>query len=144
MVRQVISAPDAPKAMGAYSPAIITGNLLFVTGQVGQGDDVRAQTTATLENIKRIVEAGGSTMANVVKCTVFLLDLADFPAFDATYSHYFGASPPARSTVQVVALPRGARIELEANALRHCQMPRKPVKRVAGPCERIDQEGSLG
>ena len=91
-----------------FSPAIRTGNLLFVTGQVGQGDDVAAQTRATLENVKRLVEAGGSSMANVVKCTVFLVDIADYAAMNDAYRPFFPEPRPARSTVRLARLMRWA------------------------------------
>ena len=101
-----------------FSPAIRTGNLLFVTGQVGQGDDVTAQTRATLENVKRLVEAGGSTMANVVKCTVFLTDIADYAAMNDAYRPFFPEPRPARSTFQIVRLAgANAKVEIECIAV---------------------------
>ena len=101
-----------------FSPAIRTGNLLFVTGQVGQGDDVAAQTRATLERINALVEAGGSTMANVVKCTVFLTDIADYAAMNDAYRPYFPEPRPARSTFQIVSLAGPtSKVEIECIAV---------------------------
>jgi 2-iminobutanoate/2-iminopropanoate deaminase len=101
-----------------FSPGIRTGNLLFVTGQVGPGDDVAAQTRATLERVKAIVEAGGSTMANVVKCTVFLTDIADYAAMNEAYRPFFPDPKPARSTFQIVSLAgASSRVEIECIAV---------------------------
>jgi reactive intermediate/imine deaminase len=101
-----------------FSPGIRTGNLLFVTGQVGQGDDVATQTRATLERVKAIVEAGGSTMANVVKCTVFLTDIADYAAMNEAYRPFFPEPRPARSTFQIVSLAgAAAKVEIECIAV---------------------------
>jgi 2-iminobutanoate/2-iminopropanoate deaminase len=101
-----------------FSPGIRTGNLLFVTGQVGAGDDVAAQTRATLERVKAIVEAGGATMANVVKCTVFLTDIADYAAMNDAYRPYFPEPRPARSTFQIVSLAgASSKVEIECIAV---------------------------
>ena len=101
-----------------FSPAIRAGNLLFVTGQVGPGDDVAAQTRATLERIKALVEAGGTTMANVVKCTVFLTDIADYAAMNDAYRGYFPEPRPARSTFQIVILAgASSKVEIECIAV---------------------------
>ena len=101
-----------------FSPGIRTGNLLFVTGQVGPGDDVAAQTRATLERVKAIVEAGGATMADVVKCTVFLTDIADYAAMNDAYRPYFPEPRPARSTFQIVSLAGPtAKVEIECIAM---------------------------
>jgi 2-iminobutanoate/2-iminopropanoate deaminase len=101
-----------------FSPGIRTGNLLFVTGQVGGGDDVAAQTRATLDRVKAIVEAGGSTMANVVKCTVFLTDIADYAAMNEAYRPYFPDPKPARSTFQIVSLAgANSKVEIECIAV---------------------------
>jgi 2-iminobutanoate/2-iminopropanoate deaminase len=101
-----------------FSPGIRTGNLLFVTGQVGPGDDVAAQTRATLDRVKAIVEAGGATMANVVKCTVFLTDIADYAAMNEAYRPYFPDPKPARSTFQIVSLAGAtSKVEIECIAV---------------------------
>ena len=98
-----------------FSPGIRTGNLLFVTGQLGAGADIGSQTTAALESIKRIVEAGGSTMANVVKCQMFITDLADYAAMNDAWRPFFpDGARPARTTVQVAGLLRpDARVEID-------------------------------
>ena len=123
-MRHAISAPDAPKALGAYSPAIKAGNLLFVSGQIPvdpatgnlvQGD-ITAQTDRVLQNIKAILDDQKLTFGNVVKTTVFLTNLADFAAMNEVYAKYFTSDCPARSTIQVAALPKGANVEIEVVA----------------------------
>jgi 2-iminobutanoate/2-iminopropanoate deaminase len=110
--------PEGGNVGQNFSPAIRTGNLLFVTGQVGAGDDVAAQTRATLERVKALVEAGGSTMANVVKCTVFLTDIADYAAMNEAYRGYFPEPRPARSTFQIVSLAGAtSKVEIECIAV---------------------------
>jgi 2-iminobutanoate/2-iminopropanoate deaminase len=123
--QRTIHSDQAPAAIGPYSQAVGAGNLLFLSGQIPidpasgelvQGDIV-AQTQRVLENMSAVLAAAGGSLANVVKTTVFLVDLADFTAFNTIYAGYFPSSPPARSTVQVAALPKGARVEIEAVAL---------------------------
>jgi 2-iminobutanoate/2-iminopropanoate deaminase len=124
-VRQVISAPDAPKAMGAYSPAIKAGNLLFVSGQIPinpttnelVGGDIMAQTEQVMRNLGALLRAAGVGFEHVVRTTVFLADLDDFADMNEVYSHHVGAPPPARATVQVARLPRGVKIEVDAIAV---------------------------
>lgn len=124
-MKRVIATTEAPRAVGPYSQAIAAGDLLFCAGQIpilpttGQlvEGDVSAQTTQVLENLGAVLRAGGMTYANVVKTTVFLVDLSDFAAMNDIYSLYFPDQPPARSTVQVSALPRDARVEIEATAM---------------------------
>lgn len=119
-----ISTNDAPAAIGPYSQAIKAGDLLFCSGQVPidpktgelvQGD-IATQTDRVLDNIAAVLTAGGATFANVVKTTIFLVDLVDFQAVNATYAKRFSGAFPARSTVQVSALPKGARVEIEVLA----------------------------
>lgn len=119
-----ISTNDAPAAIGPYSQAIKAGDLLFCSGQVPidpktgelvQGD-IAFQTERVLDNLGAVLTAGGASFANVVKTTIFLVDLGDFQAVNATYAKRFSGAPPARSTVQVSALPKGARVEIEAIA----------------------------
>jgi 2-iminobutanoate/2-iminopropanoate deaminase len=125
--RTVIATQDAPKAIGPYSQAIALGDLIFCSGQVAldpasgelQGDDVRAQTRRALENLSGVLRAAGSSLADVVKTTVFLVDMGDYAAVNEVYGEFFSAEPPARSAVAVAALPRGARVEVEAIAARH-------------------------
>lgn len=119
-----ISTNDAPAAIGPYSQAIKAGDLLFCSGQVPidpkTGElvrgDIAFQTERVLDNLGAVLTAGGASFANVVKTTIFLVDLADFQAVNATYAKRFPGAPPARSTVQVSALPKGARVEIEAIA----------------------------
>jgi 2-iminobutanoate/2-iminopropanoate deaminase len=117
----------APVAGAPYSQgiAVTPGEVLFVSGQVPVDPatgamidgDVTAQTEMALSNLRAVVEAAGGRLAHVVKCTVFLIDLADFPAMNAVYARAFTSDPPARSTVGVAALPLGARVEIEAIAV---------------------------
>ena len=124
MNRKIISTPEAPKAVGPYSQAVAVGNLLFCSGQIpikpatGEllQDDVSAQTTLVLENLRAVLRANGMTFEHVVKTTVFLTDLADFAAMNDVYAICFPGNQPARSTIQVAALPKGARVEIEAIA----------------------------
>ncbi|HVJ17188.1 MAG TPA: RidA family protein [Polyangiaceae bacterium] len=123
--RTVVSSSRAPRAIGPYSQGIRADKLLFLSGQIpidpasGElvGGDIEAQTRQVLNNMSAVLEAAGASLSDVVKTTVFLVDLADFPAFNATYASFFTTDPPARSTVQVAALPKGARVEVEAIAL---------------------------
>src|SRR5512143_693861 len=119
MPNQVISTPQAPQAIGPYSQAIVAGNLVFTSGQIPldpatqqmvQGD-VRAQAERVMENLGAVLAAAGSSFAQVVKATIFLADLGDFAVVNEVYGKRFPSAPPARSTVQVAALPKGARVE---------------------------------
>lgn len=124
MNKVAINPPNAAPAAGPYSHAVRTGAVLFCAGQIplvpetGQtvGGDVRAQTERVLENLKIILSHEKLTFANVVKTTVFLTNLADFAAMNEVYGRYFAAPFPARSTIQVAALPKGANVEIEAIA----------------------------
>src|SRR5262245_34324744 len=117
-MKQAISSPDAPGAMGAYSPAIRTSTLLFVSGQIpidpATGDlvegDISVQARRVLDNLRALVEAAGLTLSDVVRTTVFLADMNDFAAMNQIYGAYFSDPFPARSTVQVSRLPRDVRI----------------------------------
>lgn len=124
MSREVIATADAPAAIGPYSQAIKAGGFVFTAGQLGLdpatgklAEGVEAQTRQALANLKAILAAAGSSPAQVVKTTIFLADLADFAKVNAIYAEVFDAAPPARSTVQVAALPSSARVEIEAVAL---------------------------
>jgi 2-iminobutanoate/2-iminopropanoate deaminase len=122
---QFTSTPRAPRAIGPYSQATRANGLLFTAGQVGfdpaSGElvdgGIAEQTARVLENIRAILEAEGLSLASVVKTTVFLVDMADFAAMNTVYAGAFGEHRPARSTVAVAALPRGARVEIEAVAV---------------------------
>jgi 2-iminobutanoate/2-iminopropanoate deaminase len=124
-VRDVIATDHGPKAIGPYSQAIRANGFVFISGQIPLDPktqqlvegDIAAQTERVIENLKGILEAAGSFLHHVVKTTVFLKDLNDFAAMNAVYARYFTAQPPARATVEVSALPKGARIEIELIAL---------------------------
>ncbi|HID88734.1 MAG TPA: RidA family protein [Anaerolineae bacterium] len=123
-MRQVISTDRAPAAVGPYSQAVKVGDLIFTAGQLGivpgtkefAGPDIQAQTRQALENLKAILKAAGSCMCHVVKTTVFLQDIGEFAQMNEVYAEFFPENPPARSAVQVAALPLGARVEIEAVA----------------------------
>jgi 2-iminobutanoate/2-iminopropanoate deaminase len=124
-MREVVSSPGAPAAIGPYSAGVRAGNLLFLsgsipldpaTGQVVPGD-IAAQATRALENIKALLTAAGADFPNVVKTTVFLADMSEFAAMNEVYAKYFVAPFPARSTVQVARLPRDVRVEIEVVAV---------------------------
>ncbi|HEY6878766.1 MAG TPA: RidA family protein, partial [Polyangiales bacterium] len=122
-----VATPDAPAAIGPYSQAVKAGNFVFLSGQIpldpqsGQligGDDVEAQTSQVMKNLEAVLKAANSSFAQVVKATIFLTDLGDFAVVNKVYGSYFeGVLPPARATVQVAALPRGAKVEIELTAL---------------------------
>jgi 2-iminobutanoate/2-iminopropanoate deaminase len=122
--KQVISTPNAPAAIGPYSQAVRAGNLVFVSGQIpldpatGQlvGGDIGVQTEQVLENLAAILEAAGSSLAQVVKATVYLRDLGEFGRMNEVYAKFFGENPPARATVQVARLPREAALEIDVVA----------------------------
>lgn len=126
MTRRAVSTSAAPSAVGPYSQAIATQDLVFCSGQVGLDPataelvdgGIEAQTERTLKNLSAVLDAAGCSMADVVKTTCFLADIADFATFNAIYARFFPDPPPARSTFQVAALPKGARVEVEAVAVR--------------------------
>ena len=124
--RTVVSTDQAPGAIGPYSQAIIAGELVFCSGQLpldpssGQllTGSIEDQTRRVLDNLRAVLEGAGSSLKHVVKTTIFLADMNDFANVNAAYAEYFEQEPPARSTVQVARLPRDARVEIEAIALR--------------------------
>lgn len=124
-MKEIVSTENAPSAIGPYSQAIKTGNLVFVSGQIPidpqtnefVSNDVTEQTVQVLKNLKAVLEAAGSSLSNVVKTTVFLADMNDFGAMNEIYAEYFGDNKPARATVQAARLPRDARVEIEAIGL---------------------------
>ena len=123
-MKDVVLTDKGPKPIGPYSQAIKSGGFLFASGQVAldphsnefSAGDIRQQTERVLENIKRILEAGGVNLHHVVKTTVFLKDMNDFAAMNEVYGKYFTQAPPARSTVQVARLPKDALVEIEVIA----------------------------
>jgi len=123
--RTVIHSENAPKAIGPYSQGIRTGNLIFCAGQTpilpATGElivgEIEAQTRQVLNNLKAVLEAADTDMDKVVKTTVFMTNLGDFARMNAVYAEFFPVNPPARSTVQVSALPRGAQVEIECVAI---------------------------
>jgi 2-iminobutanoate/2-iminopropanoate deaminase len=125
MTRQAISTTGAPAAIGPYSQAIGTEDFVFCSGQLGLdpatgelADGVEAQADRSLRNLTAVLDSAGLTMADVVKTTMFLVDIGDFAAANAIYGSYMPDPPPARSTVAVAALPKGGRVEIEAIARR--------------------------
>jgi 2-iminobutanoate/2-iminopropanoate deaminase len=123
-MKQSVSSPGAPTAIGPYSPAVRTGQLLFVSGQVpidpSTGTlidgDIAAMTRRVLENVGALLKAGGLTFADVVRTTVFLADMNDFAAMNEVYGTYFSQPYPARATVQVSRLPKDSRVEIDVIA----------------------------
>jgi 2-iminobutanoate/2-iminopropanoate deaminase len=123
-MKHAVSSPDAPAAIGPYSPAVRAGQLLFVSGQVpidpatGQmiDGDIAAQTRRVLDNVGALLEAAQRSFGDVVRTTVFLADMNDFAVVNTIYGQYFSAPYPARATVQVARLPKDARIEIDVIA----------------------------
>lgn len=125
-MRNAVTTDKAPRPIGPYSQAIVEGDLLFLAGQgpldpktgEEQLDDIRSQTRRTLDNIKGILEAAGSSMEKVIKCNVYLKDIGDFAAMNEVYARTFTAPYPARTTIQAGALPGGIAVEIECTARR--------------------------
>jgi len=119
---KIISTTAAPAAVGPYSQAIQVGDLLFLSGQIPLvpetgllvSENVAEQTEQVMKNVKAVCEAAGGSLAKIAKCTVFMTDLGHFQAMNDVYARHFGDHKPARSTIQVAALPRGASVEIEA------------------------------
>ena len=124
-MKKIISTNEAPAAVGPYSQAVRAGSMVFCAGQIpldpksGQivSQDVAEQTRRVLDNLTAVLKSERLTLSDVVKTTVFVTDLADFQTVNEIYAKYFSAQPPARSTVQVAALPKAARVEIEAIAV---------------------------
>jgi len=125
-MKKVIATDHAPAALGPYSQAIDTGDLVFVAGQVPidpasgkiEAQDISGQTRQALENVKAVLEAADLTLNNVVKVTVYLQSMDDFKPMNAVYADYFEVDPPARAAVEVAGLPLGALVEIETIARR--------------------------
>lgn len=124
MQKTVVHTKEAPGAVGPYSQAIRVGPFLYTAGQIGLdpetgkmvADDIELQTERVLKNLRAVLQAAGGDLSNVVKTTVFLLDMGEFGAMNGVYAAFFAEDPPARSAVQVAALPLGGRVEIEAVA----------------------------
>jgi len=124
-MREIISTKDAPQAIGPYSQAIKANGFIFTSGQIAIdpatqqviAGDVSAQTDRVLRNLSEILEAAGSGLGKVVRCSVFLKSMDDFSAMNAIYGKYFSSTPPARSTVEVSRLPKDVRVEIDVIAL---------------------------
>jgi 2-iminobutanoate/2-iminopropanoate deaminase len=124
-MKKIISTSDAPAAVGPYSQAVRVGDTVYCAGQIpldpksGEivSGGIEAQTRRVMENITAVLKAEGLTFANIVKTTIFLMDLGDFQKVNEIYGSFFKEAPPARSTVQVAGLPRGALVEIEVIAV---------------------------
>lgn len=122
---KLVTPPGAPTPVGPYSPAVVVGDLVYVSGQAGRdpatreiAPDIEAQTEQTLRNIEAILKGAGSSLSRVVRCGVFLVDIKEFAKMNAVYGRVFGAHRPARTTVEVSALPEPSlRVEIDAVAL---------------------------
>jgi len=122
--KQAILPPGAAKPLAPYSPGVRWGELLFTSGQIGLDPEtgklvpggVIPETRQALHNLSAVLEAGGSSLAQVLKVTIFMTDIGDYAAVNQVYGEFFGENPPARSAIQVVALPAGAAVEIEAVA----------------------------
>lgn len=125
MTKQIVSTEKAPAAVGPYSQAINTGPLVFVSGQIpfdpATGEivpgDVQDQTRQSLKNVREVLLAAGSSMDKIVKATVFITDMNDFPRVNEVYAEFFPENPPARACVEVSRLPKDVKVEIEAIAL---------------------------
>jgi len=125
MNRETVSTDQAPAAVGPYSQGVRVGELFFSAGQLGivpgtkefAGPDIESQTRQALENVKAVLTAAGACMGHVVKTTVYLQDMGEFAQMNSVYAEFFPEQPPARSAVQVAALPLGGKVEIEAIAV---------------------------
>lgn len=124
--KTIVATDRAPKAIGPYNQAVVVGDILFASGQLGLDPEtgafveggIKEQTEQVLKNIKAVVEAGGFTMTDIVSCSVFLKDMNDFPAMNGVYEKYFPADYPSRATVQVARLPKDGLVEISCIAMR--------------------------
>lgn len=124
-MKKIINTSAAPKPIGPYNQAVMSGNMLFVSGQVPVNpangeiarDDVKEQTRQVMENIGAILKEAGLTFAHVVKCSIFISDMKDFPIINEVYGKYFDDQAPARETIQVAGLPLGADVEISCIAI---------------------------
>jgi 2-iminobutanoate/2-iminopropanoate deaminase len=133
--REIVSSESTPKAIGPYSPAVHSGDLLFTSGQLGMdpatgglvAGGVAAETRLALQHCTRLLEAAGGTLSDVLKTTVFLRSMEDFSSMNSVYAEFFPHDPPARTTVQAAALPKGAAVEIECVA--RIPSRKKPARR---------------
>jgi 2-iminobutanoate/2-iminopropanoate deaminase len=124
--KRALATEAAPAAIGPYSQAVVSGNLIFLSGQIPLDPDrgkllegtIEDETRRVLKNLEEVLKVEGLTLNAIVRTTVYLTDLADFPRVNQTYAEFFTEPFPARATVQVAALPRGARVEIDAIAVR--------------------------
>lgn len=124
MTKRVISTDNAPAAIGPYSQAVAVGDLLFLSGQIAidptTGDlvsgSIEQETRQVMDNLRAVLTAAGASCNDLVKTTIYLVDMGDFARVNAVYAEYFAASPPARATVQVAALPKGVSVEIDGIA----------------------------
>ena len=139
-MKKIVSTSDAPAAVGPYSQAVRSGSFLFCAGQIpldpktGQlvTGDIATQTRRVLDNISALLKAANLTFGQVVKTTIFLTDMNDFQTVNEIYAEYFREQPPARSTVAVAALPKGANVEIEVIAAANDQISQKTVGDTSG------------
>jgi 2-iminobutanoate/2-iminopropanoate deaminase len=123
-MKQIVATDGAPKAIGPYSQAVIHNGIAYLSGQIPLDPatgmivegDIAVQTQCVLENLKAVLEACGSSLGQVLKTTVFLKDMGEFPMMNEVYARYFSKNPPARATVEAARLPRDVRVEIEAIA----------------------------
>ena len=143
MDKQIIATADAPAAVGPYSQGVQTSDLVFTAGQLGiipgtkefAGTAIEDQTRQALENVKAVLEAGGSCLKHVVKTTVFLQDISEFTRMNGVYAEFFSEEPPARATLQAAALPLGARVEIDVVAEAcECEKNDTECKEEEGKC----------
>lgn len=124
MDKQIILSPSAPAPIGPYSQAVMTGNMLFVSGQIALSNgtmvnaNIKEETSQVMTNVDAILKAAGMDFSNVVKSTIFLKNMGDFPQVNEVYGSFFKASPPARETVEVSRLPKDANVEISCIAVK--------------------------
>ena len=124
MPKKIVATPDAPKAIGPYSQAVLAGPYVFLSGQIALDPasglivdgGIEAQTVRVMENLKAVLKAAGTSLDKVVKCTLYLQDMSDFVKVNEIYGRYFDNAPPARATVEVARLPKDAALEIDAIA----------------------------
>lgn len=124
MPKEIIFTPGAPEPIGPYSQAIMAGNLLFVSGQIALSNgtmvnaNIKDETSQVMKNLEAILKTAGVDFSNVVKCTIFLKNMGDFPLVNEVYGSYFKTLPPARETVEVSRLPKDANVEISCIAVK--------------------------